>query len=170
MQNNFAKCLDFTLKYEGGFVNNPHDPGGATNMGVTQATLSSYRKKAVSVQDVKNLGLDEASEIYKILYWNHINGDNLPSGVDLAVFDFAVNSGNSRAAHTLQNIIGVTADGQIGPATISAVNSYSATNLAQSICDKRKEFLQSLSTFSVFGRGWIPRVNACASTAIQMEG
>ena len=92
--------------------------------------------------------------IYKQQYWDAISGDDLPSGVDFAVFDYAVNSGVSRAAKTLQGIVGVTQDGQIGPATIQATKTY----IAMTVTNKRLAFMQSLSIWSTFGRGWSARI------------
>jgi lysozyme family protein len=161
MQVNFDKCLGFTLQYEGGFANNPNDPGGATNMGITHLTLAAYRRAAITTADVQNLSREEAAAIYKILYWDHVNGDNLPAGVDLAVFDYAVNSGTGRAARALQSILGVAVDGSIGPATLAALAQADAKQVASAVCAHRLSFLERLSTFHIFGHGWTSRVNAC---------
>ena len=96
----------------------------------------------------------EVGAIYKNLYWDRISGDNLPSGVDFAVFDYAVNSGVSRAAKTLQSVVGVAQDGQIGPQTIQATKAY----VALAVTNKRLAFMQSLSIWSTFGKGWSARI------------
>ena len=155
MKENYAAALKQVLKYEGGFVDHPKDPGGPTNKGVTQAVYDDWRKtNKLPTQSVRNISDSEVSAIYKNLYWDRISGDNLPSGVDFAVFDFAVNSGVSRAAKYLQAVVGVTQDGQIGPATIQATKTY----VAMAVTNKRLAFMQSLSIWSTFGKGWSARI------------
>ena len=155
MKENYAKCLAQVLKYEGGYVDHPKDPGGPTNKGVTQAVYDSWRKSQnLPTQSVRAIADSEVAAIYKNLYWDRISGDNLPAGVDFAVFDFAVNSGVSRAAKTLQAVVGVTQDGMIGPATIQAAKTY----VAMSITNRRLAFMQSLSIWSTFGKGWSARI------------
>ena len=105
-------------------------------------------------QSVRAIADSEVAAIYKNLYWDRISGDNLPAGVDFAVFDFAVNSGVSRAAKMLQSVVGVTQDGVIGPATIEATKTY----VAMSITNRRLAFMQSLSIWSTFGKGWAARI------------
>jgi len=155
MKENYPQALKQVLKYEGGYVDHPKDPGGPTNKGVTQAVYDSWRKtQNLSTQSVRNINDSEVAAIYKNLYWDRISGDLLPSGVDFAVFDFAVNSGVSRAAKTLQAVVGVTQDGQIGPATIQATKTY----VAMAVTNKRLAFMQSLSIWSTFGKGWSARI------------
>jgi lysozyme family protein len=155
MKENYAAALKQVLKYEGGFVDHPKDPGGPTNKGVTQAVYDDWRKtNKLPTQSVRNISDSEVSAIYKNLYWDRISGDNLPSGVDFAVFDFAVNSGVSRAAKYLQAVVGVTQDGVIGPATIQATKTY----VAMTVTNRRLAFMQSLSIWSTFGKGWSARI------------
>lgn len=155
MKENYAQALKQVLKYEGGYVDHPKDPGGPTNKGVTQAVYDNWRKSQnLPTQTVRNIDDSEVAAIYKNLYWDCISGDNLPAGVDFAVFDFAVNSGVSRAAKTLQAVVGVTQDGVIGPATIQAAKTY----VAMSVTNKRLAFMQSLSIWSTFGKGWSARI------------
>lgn len=168
MKANYAKCLELVLKHEGGYVNHPKDPGGATNFGVTQAVYDAYRPHAK--QSVKFITGSEVAAIYRKQYWDKIKGDELPAGVDYAVFDFAVNSGVSRSAKYLQRLVGVGDDGQIGPATLSAVRAKNAATLATDLCHKRLLFLQGLKTFATFGKGWTRRVNEVRTIAQQMAG
>ena len=155
MKENYAQALKQVLKYEGGYVDHPKDPGGPTNKGVTQAVYDSWRKSQnLPTQSVRNINDSEVAAIYKNLYWDAISGDNLPAGVDFAVFDYAVNSGVSRAAKTLQAVVGVTQDGQIGPQTIQATKAY----VALAVTNKRLAFMQSLSIWSTFGKGWSARI------------
>lgn len=155
MKENYPQALKQVLKYEGGYVDHPKDPGGPTNKGITQAVYDNWRKSQnLSIQSVRAITDSEVAAIYKNLYWDRVSGDLLPSGVDFAVFDFAVNSGVSRAAKTLQAVVGVTQDGVIGPATIQAAKTY----VAMSITNRRLAFMQSLSIWSTFGKGWSARI------------
>lgn len=155
MKENYAAALKQVLKYEGGYSDHPQDPGGATMRGVTQAVYDDWRKtNKLPTQSVRNISDAEVAAIYKNLYWDRISGDLLPAGVDFAVFDFAVNSGVSRAAKTLQAVVGVTQDGVIGPATIQATKTY----VAMTVTNKRLAFMQSLSVWSTFGKGWSARI------------
>jgi lysozyme family protein len=155
MKENYPQALKQVLKYEGGYVDHPKDPGGPTNKGVTQAVYDSWRKSQnLPTQSVRAIADSEVAAIYKNLYWDRVSGDLLPDGVDFAVFDFAVNSGVSRAAKTLQAVVGVTQDGVIGPATIQATKTY----VAMAVTNKRLAFMQSLSIWSTFGKGWSARI------------
>jgi len=155
MKENYPQALKQVLKYEGGYVDHPKDPGGPTNKGITQAVYDNWRKSQnLPTQSVRAIADSEVAAIYKNLYWDRISGDLLPAGVDFAVFDFAVNSGVSRAAKMLQSVVGVTQDGQIGPATIQATKAY----VALAVTNKRLAFMQSLSIWSTFGKGWSARI------------
>jgi lysozyme family protein len=155
VRENYAQALKQVLKYEGGYVDHPKDPGGPTNKGITQAVYDDWRKSQnLATKSVRSISDSEVAAIYKNLYWDRISGDLLPSGVDFAVFDYAVNSGVSRAAKMLQSVVGVTQDGVIGPATIQATKTY----VAMSITNRRLAFMQSLSIWSTFGKGWSARI------------
>ncbi|MEO7224254.1 MAG: glycosyl hydrolase 108 family protein, partial [Devosia sp.] len=123
----FARCLDQILKYEGGYVDHPEDPGGATNLGITHKTLARWRKIApwwkLPKTDVRALGRDEATRIYDASYWQRVRGAELPDGRDLTLFDYAVNSGPVRAVKALQALLKVKADGWIGPLTLDALKT-----------------------------------------------
>ena len=167
MKENYAQALKQVLKYEGGYVDHPKDPGGPTNKGVTQAVYDNWRKlQNLPTQSVRAIADSEVAAIYKNLYWDRISGDSLPAGVDFAVFDFAVNSGVSRAAKTLQAVVGVTQDGVIGPATIQAAKTY----VAMSVTNKRLAFMQSLSIWSTFGKGWSARIADVKAQIIALVG
>jgi lysozyme family protein len=168
MDRNFKRALTLVLKHEGGFVNHPKDPGGATNKGVTIATFRRYVKKNGSVADLKAITDAQLAQVYRKHYWDAVKGDDLPDGVDYAVFDFAVNSGPSRAARYLQGGMGVVIDGQIGPATIRAAQKYSSSEIVNRLCDDRMEFLKNLSTWRTFGKGWTRRVDGVRKEALEM--
>ena len=120
-QSNFGRCLDMLLKHEGGFVNHPKDPGGMTNLGVTRATYEQFLGRAVTEDEMRALTPEDVAPVYKKDYWDKVKGDDLPSGVDWCVFDWAVNSGPARAAKALQLVVGATVDGAIGPKTLAQV-------------------------------------------------
>lgn len=164
----FSRCVAEVLKHEGGFVHHPRDPGGATNRGITLATLADWRGRDVTPADVQAMTEAEAREIYRARYWNAVQGDHLPAGVDLAVFDLAVNSGVGRAARMLQQQLGVQVDGAIGPRTLAAVGRVNAARLTGDICRARLAFLRGLSTWDVFGKGWEARVVAVQRAALEM--
>jgi lysozyme family protein len=165
----FHDALDIVLSHEGGFSDHRSDPGGATNLGITRATLAAFRKAPVTRDDVKRLGREEAARIYRALYWDRIDGDALPAGVDLMVFDYAVNSGPERAVRTLQTLAGAPADGRIGPATRAAVAAADPAALISGIASRRTSFLRRLPTFGVFGRGWTRRVERVTAAALAMR-
>lgn len=167
---NYPKCLAQTLYWEGGYSNHPKDPGGATMKGVTQAVYDAYRERRnLAQRSVQKITQDELEAIYRKQYWDVVRGDDLPGGLDLAVFDFAVNSGTSRAVKFLQQLLGVRVDGQLGEATLHAIRDVdSVEDLATSLCDKRLTFLKSLSTWSTFGSGWSNRVKGIRKVVMTM--
>jgi lysozyme family protein len=166
---NFSPSLGLVLCHEGGYVHDRRDPGGATNKGVTQRVYDDWRRsKGLEPRSVRSLEQTEVEAIYRKLYWDRIRGDELPSGVDYAAFDFAVNSGTNRAARYLQRAVGVTDDGQIGPMTLAAVANTNPRNIIGRLCAARQDFLETLSTFPTFGGGWTRRVSEVERTAMGM--
>jgi lysozyme family protein len=168
MKDNFEQCLALVLKEEGGYVNDPRDPGGRTNYGVTQKTWESYVGHPVTETDMVNLTIEDVTPLYKEQYWDKINGDELPYGVDYAVFDMAVNSGVTRAAKILQQVCNVAADGQIGPETLAAIEEGNVREIATRTCEARLAFLQALPTWNTFGKGWGARVSRVENLAFRM--
>lgn len=160
--SNFRPSLALVLAHEGGYSNHPLDPGGATNFGVTQKVYDAYRNYHGSkLQPVKNIASSEVSDIYNKNYWRLVRGDSLPCGIDYAVFDFAVNSGVSRAVKYLQRLVGVEADGVIGFMSLDAIEKADRANpekLIAQYCSNRLEFLKQLPSFNTFGLGWTRRV------------
>lgn len=168
MKNNFESAFSLTLKYEGGYVDHPKDPGGATNLGVTIGVLSSHLGRQATKDEVRALTPAKVKPIYKRRYWDKVQADRLPAGLDLVVYDFAVNSGPARAAKYLQKMIGVRQDGVIGDDTIAAIaaSGMSPRAMVAKYCDMRVSFLRSLRTFGTFGRGWLRRVEHVRSTGL----
>lgn len=169
MTNNFDNVLKLVLKDEGGFVNDPRDPGGMTNLGVTRRVWEAFVGQDVDEAAMRALTPEVVAPLYRQNYWKRVHGDELPAGVDYAVMDFAVNSGTSRAAKTLQRSCGVADDGAIGDQTMQAVNAADPITLIGAICDQRLTFLQSLPSFVTFGRGWTARVERVKTAAEQMQ-
>ena len=165
----YTPSLNLVLVSEGGFVNDPRDPGGATNLGITIATLGGWLGRPATVADVRNLSRSVAAEIYRKQFWTPVLGDDLPLGVDYAVFDWAVNSGVVRAAKGLQAALGVTADGHIGLQTLAAARGKNDRDaLVRAICNQRLGFMRHLPTWISFRRGWTNRVNAVTASALKM--
>jgi lysozyme family protein len=158
MRHNFDASLAALLKHEGGFVNHPADPGGMTNLGVTKAVWEAWVKRPVDEKSMRALTPATVSPLYKMKYWDKVNGDELPTGLDYVVFDAAVNSGPSRAIKWLQECLGVTADGVIGSNTMIAMHSKSVDDIVAAYQAKRLAFLKALPTWGVFGKGWERRV------------
>jgi lysozyme family protein len=169
--SNFSACLKFTLQYEGGWSNHKQDPGGATMKGVTQRVYDAYRRRAgKQAQSVFYISDSELNDIYRLQYWNTVRGDELPVGVDLAVFDHAVNSGPVAAIKMLQRALKVTCDGNLGLATIAAAKQADPKKLVAALVDAREGFLKTLKIFPVFGRGWMRRTSAVRAAALTMIG
>ena len=168
MKDNFEQCLAFVLKSEGGFVNNPKDPGGMTNLGVTKKTWEAWVGHEVDEQVMRELGPENVAPLYKEKYWDAIKGDDLPYGVDYAVFDCAVNAGPSRAIKILQRTLDLNEDGVLGPVTLKYVQESNVRSLATTYCEDRLTFLQGLPTFETFGKGWSARVMQVEEAAFRM--
>jgi lysozyme family protein len=161
----FDACLAPVLEAEGGFVDRPADPGGATRFGITRAALADWRGHAVGVEDVRRLTRGEAAQIYRRRYWEAMRCAELPPGIDLMVLDCAVNSGPRRSALILQQACKVAPDGLIGPATLAAAGRCDAAQLIDDLAAVRLAFCRGLVTFSVFGRGWERRIEAMRKQA-----
>jgi len=169
MEANFFKSLEMVLHHEGGFVDHKDDPGGATNKGITHKTYADFLGRPLEdVNELKNIPEDHIQLIYKKGYWDKIKGDELPSGLDFCVFDWAVNSGPGRAAKALQKAVMVSQDGVIGPMTLEAVKEYDPAELIESITGYREEFYRNLSTFETFGKGWLRRTKETRDFALDM--
>jgi lysozyme family protein len=167
MKDNFDESFHLVLVHEGlnarknnpyGFSDHPNDPGGVTQLGVTQRAWEEWVGHSVSVTAMKALRPETVKPFYKEKYWDKIKGDFLPSGVDHAAFDLAVNSGVSRAARYMQRIAGVQQDGIIGPKSLDAINAYPPQEMINALCDDRLDFLKRLPTWKTFGKGWDRRV------------
>jgi lysozyme family protein len=169
MNSNFENVLSLVLRDEGGFSNDPRDPGGMTNLGVTKRVWEAFVGHPVDEAAMRALTPADVAPLYRQNYWNRVHGDDLPAGVDYAVMDFAVNSGTSRAAKTLQRACGVNDDGAIGQQTLDAVGNADPIALIDTVCDERLAFLQTLPSFGTFGHGWTNRVQRVKAASEQMQ-
>ena len=164
----FDACMPFVFKAEGGYSDNPNDPGGPTNFGITLATLKAYEgDQALTAEDVKKLTPDVAKEIYRSAYWNRMQCGSLPNGLDLEVFDFGVNAGPGEAVKMLQKIVGVTADGSIGPITLSALGQFKPRDLISRYSDARLAYYKALNKPD-FDQGWATRANQIETASLSM--
>lgn len=168
MKDNFELCLKMLLKHEGGFVDHPKDPGGMTNLGVTKAVYEDVLGREVTEKEMRALTEEDVKPVYKKLYWDRCWGDELPSGVDWAVFDWAVNSGPSRAAKALQRAVNAKPDGAIGPKTLDAVEAVDPRDIIEQLAEERELFYRALSTFDTFGKGWLRRNDETRDTALEL--
>ena len=137
-------------------------------MGVTQRNWETYIGRPVDETTMRKLTPEQVKPFYKKMYWDRIRGDDLPSGIDYATFDFAVNSGVNKASKCLQEIAGVPADGIIGPKSLEAIKFCDPEQTIDALCDMRMDFLKGLSTFKTFGKGWSKRVAQVKSVSDTM--
>ncbi len=164
----FSVCIPIILSSEGGYVDNPRDPGGPTNLGITLNTLSGWLQRPASVDEVKALTPQVAGQIYQANYYNPVHGPELPNGVDLMAFDTAVNSGVATAIKLLQTAVGTKADGYFGSLTLAAVKAKSPADTINAFHAAHEAFYRSLPVFSVFGRGWLARNDRTRDLALAM--
>lgn len=164
----YARCEALVVTWEGGatYTDNPLDSGGPTKFGITLATLSNWRGCACSAADVQALTAAEAYDIYKADYWAAVCGDQLPGGVDLIVFDSAVNMGPGVAVQMLQQALGIIGDGKLGPQTLAAIAAITdPSSVIDRVRARRAARYASLPSYRTFGAGWMSRLNSCANTA-----
>ena len=158
MVGNWKQAFALMLKSEGGYVNNPLDPGGRTNLGVTQAVWENWVGRKVDEPEMRSLTADKVEPLYRKKYWDAVRGDELPVGLDYLVFDFGVNAGAGRSIKTLQTAVGVTPDGGFGPMTMAAVKAIDPVELIEKFSFWKEQFYRSLSQFPTFGKGWLNRI------------
>ena len=160
MSETLNNALGFILLWEGGYINHPSDPGGATNFGVTQTTYNTYRKKiAYPLQSVKLISKAEVLEIYKTMYWDKIHGDDLPESLSISLMDWAVNAGVKRAVSHLQQALNVTVDGVFGPKTLEAAKKCGEKELKEFLSIRENYYLKLGKKKPMFLKGWLNRLN-----------
>lgn len=168
MKENFEQSLKMLLHHEGGYVWHPEDPGGETNLGVTRAVYEQWVGRQVMDGEMKALTVADVAPIYKTNYWDRIRADDLPSGLDFAAFDWAVNSGTGRPAKVIQKYISAKQDGAIGPKTLALVAENDPSKMIQYLYEQRQKFYERLKTFETFGKGWTRRNQETLKAAMEM--
>lgn len=165
----YDAALDRLLLHEGGYTNHPSDPGGPTNFGITIADYRMYVKPGATANDVLHMRIEDAKKIYRLRYWDAQRCDELPDGVDYAMFDYGVNSGIGRSGKVLRRLLGLPDNTSVvNDAVIAAALKRDPVELAKAICDERLAFLKRLSTWSVFGNGWGRRVAEVRAASVAM--
>ncbi|MEI9803803.1 MAG: glycosyl hydrolase 108 family protein [Pseudolabrys sp.] len=167
--SSYDDALRRLLAHEGGYTNHPADPGGPTNFGITIFDFRRYVKADATAADVKSMRLEDAKAIYRAKYWDAQRCNELPAGVDYAIFDYGVNSGIGRSGKVLRRVLTLADNtSAVSDAVIAAARKADAKALIAAICDERLRFLQSLKTWSVFGGGWGRRVAEVRMVALTM--
>ncbi len=175
MMQNWGKSLAEVLKSEGLFSDDPCDLGnrlpdgrpGCTNLGITQRAWELYTGRVVTHDEMRAITVPMAGTFYRTKYWYPIKGDALPTGVDYLTFDLAVNGGPARAAMTLQQALGITADGVIGMQTTNTASLADPVELVKKFSDVKRAFYKSLNN-PTYERGWLNRTDATEATALAM--
>ena len=172
MKENFDASFARNIKSEGGYVNDPADRGGETNLGVTIGAWGAYLNRAIQPGEMKALTVETVKPFYKSMYWDKVKGDDLPVGVDYAIFDFAVNAGVGRAAKFLQRAVGAVDDAVIGPGTLALVAKTTPGKLLENFAKQKEAFYNSLAeknpTQQKFLTGWLSRVAHVQTAASSM--
>lgn len=153
---NFEQAFERLLGHEGGFVDHPEDPGGATRWGITQRIA----RKHGYTGDMRNFPVEEARRIARAEYWDKVRADDVPDALRFDLFDGAYNSGPPQAIKWLQRAAGADDDGMIGPKTLTAVRAANPHLLAKRYNGHRLQFMTDLKTWPTFGRGWARRIAA----------
>jgi lysozyme family protein len=166
--SSYDMALARVLAHEGGYTNHPSDPGGPTNFGITIHDYHRYIKSNGTASDVRDMKLADAAKIYRARYWDALRCDELPAGLDYALFDYGVNSGTGRAAKVMQRLLGQTPTGAMTDAAIAGIRDASPSALIARLCDERLAFLKALKTWPVFGAGWGRRVAEVRRDALAM--
>ena len=168
MTDRFAECLPHILHHEGGWADHPKDPGGATMKGITLGVFREWTGKQSTKAELRAISDETVAAIYRKGYWFPAHCDKLPAGVDLIVFDLAVNSGPGRARKFLQESVGAQPDGVIGAKTLAAVAALPPREVIIRLRNRRERFYKGLGTFATFGKGWMRRLSEVAVAADRM--
>ena len=166
--NDFKECLALVLKSEGGYIDDPRDSGGRTNLGITQKALEEWLGHDVDEKFMRKLTPEMAAPFYEQKYWRPCYGEVLPRGLDFLVFSMGVNAGPGRSVKLFQSSLGCVADGVIGPKTRELISASDVSKLIAKFSDARRVYYQALKSFPTFGRGWLARVDHEETTALNM--
>lgn len=163
--------ITYILKSEGGYTNDPRDPGGPTNFGITIYDVRLYVKKNATAADVRALTKDQAIKIYESKYWDALDGDALPAGMDYTAVDYGVTSGIARSGRVLRKVLGLpTEDWHITDDVMAALKKRALTAVIRQVNDERSAFLHRLSTCDRFCGGWDRRVASVKAISLKMAG
>jgi lysozyme family protein len=168
MSDSFKECLDLVLKSEGGYVNNPADPGGMTNLGVTKRVWEEFIGHEADEKEMRSLTPEKVAPLYEQKYWRPCYGEVLPRGLDFVVFSMGVNAGPGRSVKLLQSAIGCVPDGVIGPKTRGLICDSNTAIIISKFSEARREYYRSLKNFPIFGKGWLARVDKEESEALSL--
>jgi len=168
MESNFDQSLKLVLKSEGGYVNNPKDPGGETMMGVTKNAWSTWLKRPIADGEMAKLTVADITPFYKALYWDKSYCNQLPTGIDYMVFDASVNMGVGQSIKLFQKSLGGVPDGIIGPNTMKLINEMNVKTMIDKYSAQKEMFYRSLGTFPTFGKGWLARIEHVKQAALSM--
>jgi lysozyme family protein len=172
MKANWESAFAHVIKSEGGYVWDKNDAGGETNHGVTRVAWGEYLGRAIMDGEMKALTVDQVKPFYKKQYWDRCRCDDLPAGVDYAVFDFAVNAGTGQAAKFLQRAAGTKDDGAIGPGTLAAVSNHQPNEILERFSEQKEAFYRGIVSRrpdqEKFLKGWLARVEAVETAANTM--
>lgn len=173
----FNKALSHTLELEGGWSNHKSDPGGPTNKGITLTTFLDAQKNGViskknkdQIDALKNISTDDLRIIYRTLYWQKAKCYLFPESIAILMFDAAVNHGPLRAIKFLQQAINAEADGEIGPQTLIRYQQKSTQEILDLLIEVRRQFYLNNKNFSIFGKGWLNRLNKISKAAANSPG
>lgn len=166
--DNFQNCLEIILQSEGGYTNNPMDSGGPTSLGITLASLSQWEGRPATISEIQALTPATVAPIYEANYWRAAGCDSCAAGVDLLVFDMAVNQGVGRAIRVLQRVLGVPSDGVVGPQTRDAATHCSPLATINALTNAREALYPSYAAFPTFGKGWLTRLARTRAIALAM--
>lgn len=173
MRKNFPSIMDHIFEWEGGYVDHPRDPGGATNMGITIHTMRALgldldRDGDIDKDDVRQVTRDIAMEIYEDRYWHPVWGNRMPSGVDMVLMDASVNSGPRASVRWVQRALDVNPDGYLGPITFGAIQNKSPVWVVNESIKERLKSVRQFRNYDVFGRGWERRIASVLHRASEM--
>ena len=146
----FDVAFDRLMGHEGGYVNDPNDPGGETKWGISKRSYPNL--------NIRDLTRDQAKEIYRRDFWSKIHADVLPDGVSFQLLDFAINSGIQTAIRYFQRALGVADDGHWGPTSQQAADHTTEWDMIMRLNAERLDFMTRLKNWKDHGKGWARRI------------
>lgn len=172
MKSNFDSAFSHVMQSEGGYVNDPDDPGGETNLGVTKESWAAYLGRPIADGEMKTLTKDVVKPFYKKMYWDAVYGDDLPKGIDYLAFDLSVNAGAKQSIKFMQRAVGAKDDGFMGPATLNAIMKADQRMLILGFTNQKELFYKDIAARkpeqAKFLKGWLTRTSTVATTAQTM--